>query len=493
MLKFKLSSVPGRNFFNGTKHLVGSLVVGGVIWFSSHAAPASPVVNSISFNFRSVMTNTGLDPDASGSVGGSFSSRGSKEKQRLTINASGLNNEMTYPLVAFLDDSDTATAVSELVTDQRGGLAVNYAKGSLRGPLPLPAALDPLSNVRELDIVDGNGDIILGAHITDGISFSYSVKRAMDNAGFLTDAHGALQLSGNPKTTRVSVSASGLTPLTSYQLVVNGAVATTKTSDRRGKLNVAGPKTGLPLVLDIRMVALVDGAGGDAVLISNGLGIPGVFSTAHPDGVALGSAAGFAVLAGATVTSTGNTEVTGDVGVWAGSSVTGFAGIVPGGPGIVHGTINAGNSAAQIAQGDLTTAYNDAAGRTLAPVDVANADLGGRTLFPGLYKSSGTLALTGNVTLDAQGDQNAVFIFQIASALNTATGSQVILSGNARAANVYWQVGSSAVLATTTAFKGTIMADQSISLATGATLEGRALARIGAVTLDANVITIPTP
>ena len=255
---------------------------------------------------------------------------------------------------------------------------------------------------------------------------------------------------------------------------------------------MAGPKTGLPLVLDVRTVALADGTGANIILITTGLGIPGVLSTSKGP-VVLGTAADYAVLAGSTVTSINATTVNGDLGVWAGTEVTGFAGIVPGGPGTVNGTIHAGDAAAQIAQGDLTTAYNDAAGRTLAPVDVANADLGGRTLAPGLYKSSGTLAITGNLTLNALDDMNAVWIFQIASSLNTASGSQVILSGRANAANIYWQVGSSATLGTTTVFKGTIMADQSISLATGVTLDGRALARIGAVTMDANTITIPAP
>lgn len=140
----------------------------------------------------------------------------------------------------------------------------------------------------------------------------------------------------------------------------------------------------------------------------------------------------------------------------------------------------------------MTSAYNDAAGRTLAPVDVANADLGGRTLAPGLYKSSGTLAITGDLTLNAQGDLNAVFIFQTASTLHAAPGSQVVLSGGASAANIFWQVGASATLGVGARFKGSILADQSISMATGATLQGRALARIAAVTLESNTITIPT-
>jgi hypothetical protein len=143
------------------------------------------------------------------------------------------------------------------------------------------------------------------------------------------------------------------------------------------------------------------------------------------------------------------------------------------------------------AKGDLTTAYNDAAGRTLAPVLVPNADLGGRTLPAGLYKSTGTLNITGDLTLDGQGDANAVFIFQVASSLTTAPGSKVILIGNATAGNVFWQVGTSASLATTTQFKGSILADQSVSLATGAVLDGRAMARIGAVTLDSNRIVTP--
>jgi len=199
------------------------------------------------------------------------------------------------------------------------------------------------------------------------------------------------------------------------------------------------------------------------------------------------------VLAGSTVTSVGNTIVTGDLGVSTGTAVTGFF-TVDAGPGIVNGTIfSVTPGPAATAQADLTTAFNDAAGRTVSAVTVAG-NLGGQTLTPGLYKSTSSLEVSsGDLTLDAQGDANAVFIFQMASTLTTTSGRQVILSGRAKAANVFWQVGTSATLGSTSSFKGTIMADQSISLTTGATLEGRALARTGAVTMDSNTITIPVP
>ena len=201
--------------------------------------------------------------------------------------------------------------------------------------------------------------------------------------------------------------------------------------------------------------------------------------------VVLASSSGFAVLAGSTVTSAGASTVNGDLGVSPGTAVTGFP------PGLVNGTVHAGDSAAAQAELDLTTAYNDAAGRTVGAVTVSG-NLGGLTLTPGLYKSTSSLEISsGDLTLDAQGNANAVFIFQMASTLTTTSGRQVILSGGAKAANIFWQVGSSATLGTTSVFKGTIMADQSITLNTGATLDGRALARIGAVTMDSDIVTAP--
>jgi hypothetical protein len=198
----------------------------------------------------------------------------------------------------------------------------------------------------------------------------------------------------------------------------------------------------------------------------------------------LGSASTFAVLAGSTVTNTGLSNINGDLGVWPGTAY------VPGTPSAtVNGTIHAGDVAANQAQASLTIAYNDAAGRTVGVIGVAG-DLGGQTLAPGLYKSTSTLAITGDLTLNANGDPNAVFIFQMGSALNVATGGRVVLTGGAMAANVFWQVGSSATLGTSSSFKGTIMAYASITIATGATLDGRALAQNAAVTLDTNAVTM---
>jgi hypothetical protein len=156
----------------------------------------------------------------------------------------------------------------------------------------------------------------------------------------------------------------------------------------------------------------------------------------------------------------------------------------------VNGAIHAGDIVAQHAQASLAIAYKDAAGRTTAPIKVAG-DLGGQTLAPGLYKSTSTLAITGDLALDAQGNPNAVFIFQIKSGLTVATGGRVVLMGGAKASNVFWQVGSSATLGTGSAFKGTVMAYASITMATGAKLDGRALAQHAAVTLDTNAVRNP--
>jgi Ice-binding-like/Bacterial Ig-like domain len=198
--------------------------------------------------------------------------------------------------------------------------------------------------------------------------------------------------------------------------------------------------------------------------------------------VSLGTAANFEVLAGSGVTNTGKTNVTGNLGVSPGTAVTGF------GPGTVSGTISTGvASPAGAAQNDLTTAYNNAQGLTLCPITISG-DLGGLTLAPGLYKSTSSLAITGTLTLDAQGNANAVFIFQIASTLTTSSGASIVLTNGAQSQNIFWAVGSSATLGTNSVFKGTIMAYASITITTGTTLDGRALTHVAAVTMDTDTV-----
>jgi len=198
--------------------------------------------------------------------------------------------------------------------------------------------------------------------------------------------------------------------------------------------------------------------------------------------VFLGTTDQFAVLGGSTVTNTGPSVINGDLGVSPGSAVTGFP------PGIVNGTVHAADAVAGQAQSDLTTAYNDAAGRA-CQFALTGQDLGGMTLTHGVYCFTSSAQLTGTLTLDAQGDPNAVFIFQIASTLTTASASTVNLINGAQSCLVYWQVGSSATLGTTTTFRGNIFALTSSTVTTGTTVDGRVLARNGAVTLDSNTIT----
>jgi len=189
---------------------------------------------------------------------------------------------------------------------------------------------------------------------------------------------------------------------------------------------------------------------------------------------------GFSVLAGSTITNTGSTTITGDVGISPGTAITGFP------PGLTSGTIDLADGAAAQAQAALTAGYLDAAGR--AGGATVAGDLVGKTLTAGVYKSTSSLENSGDFTLDAQGNSDAVFIFQIASTLTTGSGSHVILANGASACNVFWQVGSSATLGTNSIFKGNILALTSITVTTGVNINGRVLARNGAVTLDDDVI-----
>ena len=209
----------------------------------------------------------------------------------------------------------------------------------------------------------------------------------------------------------------------------------------------------------------------------------------------LGTAESFAVLAHETVTNTHFTTLNGNLGVSPNIAVTGFL-AVDGGPGIVNGTIHRGDPVAALAQSDVTTAYNFLAGMACIPANnKTGQDLGAMVLAPGVYCFSTSAQLTGTLHLDAQNDPNAVFVFQIGSTLTTAPNAVVDLINGAQNCNVkiFWQVGSSATLDTGTQFAGNILALASVTLNTGATLSGRALARTGAVTLDTNTVSVCHP
>lgn len=207
----------------------------------------------------------------------------------------------------------------------------------------------------------------------------------------------------------------------------------------------------------------------------------------------LGQAQSFGVLGASTVTNTGPSVVTGDLGVDPGTAITGFFGTVANdGPGTFTGTAHQADAVALGAHNDAVTAYNSLASAA-CNVDLTGTNLGGLTLTPGVYCFSSSAQLTGTLTLNAQGDPNAVFVFQIGSTLTTASSSSVLMINGGSHCNVFWQVGSSATLGTTTSFIGNILALASITLNTGANMSGRALALTGAVTMATNHVSACAP
>jgi len=211
--------------------------------------------------------------------------------------------------------------------------------------------------------------------------------------------------------------------------------------------------------------------------------VVGAFAVLYGPSIAMAQLSSFGVLGGSVVTNTGATAISGNLGVSPGSAVTGFP------PGVVTGgSIHAADAAAAQAQSDLTVLYSQLAGSS-CNTNLTGQDLGGLTLTPGVYCFAASAQLTGTLTLDAQGNPNATFVFQIGSTLTTASGSSVLLINGASTCGVAWQVGSSATLGTGTTFAGTIVALTSITLNTSSSVTGRTLARNGAVTLDTNQVT----
>lgn len=215
---------------------------------------------------------------------------------------------------------------------------------------------------------------------------------------------------------------------------------------------------------------------------------------AGPATINLGSAGSFAVMATASISSTGPVVINGNVGLAPGTSQG-----IP--PAQVNGTIHVNDPIVTQAQADLLAAYNDAVSRSANAITLPG-NMGGLTFTPGLYTNSTSVLISGagpnnNVTLDAQGDPNAVFIFQMGSTLTTATSSQVILAGGAKAGNVFWQVGTSATLGVTSIFEGNVLAATSITINTGAAVTGRmfsgAAGGAGSATINASTVTVPAP
>ncbi len=224
----------------------------------------------------------------------------------------------------------------------------------------------------------------------------------------------------------------------------------------------------ISLVLTVALTLLPQGAGGQTV--------------------DLGTASQFGVLGGSGITVAGavqTTNIKGDIGTFPTPTITGLGNIV------LNGVNQGANAVTQQAKNDLVTAFNSAAGRAPTLVLTPGLDVGGLTLVPGIYKDTSALGLTGTLNLNALGNPNAVFIFQIGSTLTLASNSSVMLLGGAQACHIFWEVGSSATLGTKSTLKGSILALTSITLNTGATVEGRLLAQNGAVTLDTNTITVP--
>jgi hypothetical protein len=211
-----------------------------------------------------------------------------------------------------------------------------------------------------------------------------------------------------------------------------------------------------------------------------------------PDGkvvtyVTLGTAGSFVVLSGETITNTGFTVINGNVGLYPGSGITGFP------PGIVNGVVHDTDAVAAKAKKDLNDAYADAAGKSGAPIPLSG-DLGGKTLTPGLYVSATSIELTsGDLVLDALGDEDAIWVFQIGTTFVSNVGRKVTLIGNARHDNVFWNVGTSATIGVGSVMVGNFLTQISISVQTGATMEGRFLTQTGSVTFDSNTVNRPKP
>ncbi len=241
----------------------------------------------------------------------------------------------------------------------------------------------------------------------------------------------------------------------------------------------------IKLFTSIAIVAaiLTSGCKKDEPVTKNPIVIP--LQTTVQKSVVLSDITSFVVLSGAAISSTGETVITGDLGMGPGTALEGFP------PGIINGTQHINDAIANQAKMDLIDMYTDIKGRTCADIVTLSGNIGGLTLTPGLYMSTSSLAVSsGDLTFDAKGNTDAIFILQMASSLTTTIDRKVLLTNGALASNIFWQVGSSATFGTNSVFKGTVLVMESITFNPGATLDGRALTRTGAVVMASNIITL---
>jgi hypothetical protein len=335
---------------------------------------------------------------------------------------------------------------------------------------------------------DTFGNAMAANYVTTFTTGATSCVSATPTVSNVTPTNNAIGVCPNAVATATFTTAMNPLTLNATTFTLSPAIAGVVTLDATGTVATFTPST--PLTVNTLYTATIttgaQSVGGSPL----GALFTWSFTTsaqACQPAVNLGTAANYGILAAATVTNTGPTVITGEnLGLSPGTSVTGFP------PGVLTAPAMQDITTTTAAQAELDAAiaYNYMAG--LLNAAVLPSELGGLTLTPGLYKNTALVNLTsGNVTLDAQGNPNAVFIFQIGSGFTTLGGTQVLLANGAQAKNVFWQVGSSATLGTNSFFKGTIVAYSSVTLKTGVNLVGRAMALNAAVTLDSDIITAP--
>lgn len=442
------------------KDVKGNALQVDFIWTFSTGSIIAPVV--ISTDPENLETNIALNKvieatfnmpmDVSTLNGATFTLQQGATPIVGAVTYSG-NTAFFTPTANLLANTDyIATITTGAQNLQNVGIASNYVWTFRTGTLVLGPEIiltDPL---------DGETDVLLNKNII--AEFNMPMQASTINATTFTLKQGNISIPG-----AVSYIGTTATFNPTNNLLSNTEYTATITT---GAQNIAG-----------------------TALANDSVWIFTTSSTAPvgPMAVNLDCAEDFAILAGSTVENTGPTIIDGDLGLSPGTSVTGFP------PGtIINGALQVNSSEANAAKLCLTDAFNDAAGRSLNLITIPSGQLGGSTLAPGLYRSGiSSFEITGSdLTLDAQGNANAVWIFQMpSSTLTVGNGIRVTLTNGASANNIFWQVGTSATIGTTAEMKGNILADQSITFETGAVHLGRALTRIAAITLDDNDITLP--